>query len=189
MILHPPSRSRRLVIPALAFPDRLSSALGGRLDDDYHWFRNVTPGASEPVDAVIVGPGGTWTLTLAGERGRFSRRNTGHWYRLHRGTGSWVPWDPVPITAARLAARRLSLYLEGAGLPATVDAVLVPPPDMSVELARGDDIGLVVEPDADRLAALASREARLTSTQVDRIVALLDPRQPLPRLAQATRGG
>jgi hypothetical protein len=34
-----------------------------------------------------------------------------------------------------------------------------------------------------------SAEELLSQQQVDRIVALLDPRQPLPRLAQATRGG
>ena len=189
MILHPPSRSRRLAIPGLSAVDRLSSALGRRLDDDYHWFSHVASGGAAPIDAVVVGPGGAWTLTLAGERGRFTRRNPGHWYRFNRATESWVPWDPAPITAARLAARSLSLVLERAGVDSVVAGVLVAPPDMSIEISRGDDIGLSVESDADRLAALLSREERLTLAQVDRIVALLDPRQPVPRLAQATRGG
>ena len=100
-----------------------------------------------------------------------------------------MPWDPAPITASRLAARSLALVLERAGVDGTVDGVLVAPPDMSVEIPRGDDIGLRVEADPDRLGALVSREERLTLAQVDRIVALLDPRQPLPRLAQATPGG
>ena len=189
MILHPPSRPRRLAIPGLSATDRLSSALARRLDDDYHWFSHVASGSAGPIDAVVVGPGGVWTLTLAGERGRFTRRNTGHWYRFIRPTESWVPWDPAPITAARLAARSLALVLERAGVDGTVDGVLVAPPDMSVEIPRGDDIGLRVEADPDRLGALVSREERLTLAQVDRIVALLDPRQPLPRLAQATPGG
>lgn len=189
MILHPPSRSRRLAIPGLSSVDRLSSAMARRLDDDYHWFSHVISGGATPIDAVVVGPGGAWTLTLAGERGRFTRRNTGHWYRFNRSTGSWVPWDPAPITAARLAATSLGLLLERAGVDAAVAGVLVAPPEMSVEIARGEEIGLVVEADADRLAALLSRVERLTLAQVDRIVALLDPRQPVPRLAQATRGG
>lgn len=189
MILHSSSRSRRMGLPGLTSGDRLAAALGRRLDDDYHWFRSVAPGGMTPIEAVIVGPGGTWTITLAGERGRFARRNTGHWYRWHRSTGSWVPWDPAPITAARLAARRLTLYLERAGLPASVSPILLPPADMTVELARGDEIGLVVEPEPERLSVLMSAETVLTQAQVDRIVALLDPRQPLPRLAQATRGG
>lgn len=189
MILHLPSRSRRLALPGLFPGDRLATALGRRLDDDYHWFRNVAPGGMEAIDAVIVGPGGTWTLTLAGERGRFARRNTGHWYRLNRSTGSWVPWDPVPLTAARLAARRLALYLERAALPAVVSPILVPPADMSVEVPRGEEIGMAIEPEPERMATLVSAEEVLTPSQVDRIVALLDPRQPLPRLVQATPGG
>ena len=188
MILHPASRSRRLGFPMLASSDRLATALGGRLDDDYHWFRSIAPGGIETIDAVVVGPGGTWTLTIVGERGRFTRRN-GHWYRWNRSTDSWVPWDAAPITAARLAGRRLALYLERAGLPAAVEPILVPPADMEVALEQGETIALSVEPDANRLATLVSAEERLSLAQVDRIVTLLDPRQPLPRLAQATPRG
>lgn len=189
MILHQPSRSRRLGLPAVSAANRLATMLGRRLDDDYHWFRSVAPGGMEPIDAVLVGPGGTWTLTMSGERGRFSRRNTGHWYRWNRSTESWVPWDPAPITEARLAGRGLGVYLERAGLPAAVEPVLVPPAGMSVEVAAGEPAGVTVEADPERLASLMSRGEVLSQAQVDRIVALLDPRQPLPRLAQATRGG
>lgn len=188
MIIHAVSRSRRLGLPGLSSSDRFAAAIGRRLDDGYHWFRSVVPGGAEPINAVIVGPGGTWTLTIAGERGRYARRNTGHWYRWNRSTESWAPWDPAPITSARLAARRLSLYLERAGLPASVSAVLLAPADMSVEVAGADALGLVVESEPQRLASLVSADEVLTPAQVDRIVALLDPRQPLPRLAQATRG-
>jgi hypothetical protein len=188
MILHPTPRSRRLGIPGLPHGDRLGSTLGRRLDDAYHWFRAVTPGGIEPIDAVLVGPGGTFALTTSGERGRVSRRN-GHWYRWNGSTESWVPWEAAPITNARLAGRRLSLYLERAGLPATVSAILVAPRDLEVEVSPEERIGVTVEADAERLARLASAEEVLTQQQVDRIVALLDPRQPLPRLAQATPGG
>ena len=188
MILHPGPRSRRLSIPGIGAGDRLTSAFGRRLDDDWHWFRSIAPGGIETLDAVLVGPGGTWALTMAGERGRFARRN-GHWYRWNRSTESWVPWDAVSITAARLAGRRLSLFLERAGLPASVEAVLLSTTDMEVVVEPRDPIGLTVEADPDRLATLVGAEERLTQQQVDRIVAALDPRQPLPRLVQATRGG
>lgn len=188
MIVHPASRSRRLGFPMLASTDRLATTLGRRLDDDYHWFRSIAPGGIETIDAVVVGPGGTWTLTIVGKRGRFTRRN-GHWYRWNRSTDSWVPWDAAPITAARLAGRRLTLYLERAGLPASVEAMLVPPPDMEVVLEPRETIGLSVEPDTNRLATLVSAEERLSQAQVDRIVTLLDPRQPLQRLAEATPRG
>jgi hypothetical protein len=188
MIIHPTPRSRRLGIPGLPHHDRLGIDLGRRLDDGYHWFRSVAAGGMEPIDAVLVGPGGTFALTTTGERGRYARRN-GHWYRWHRSTESWVPWDAVPVTNARLAGRRLSLYLERAALPAAVSAVLVPPVEMDVEVPRDEPIGITVQAEPDRLATLASAEEILTPQQVDRIVALLDPRQPLPRLAQATPGG
>jgi hypothetical protein len=188
MILHPTPRSRRLGIPGLPHSDRLQSGLGRRLDDGYHWFRWVAPGGMEPIDAVLVGPGGTFAITTTAERGRHARRN-GHWYRWNRSTESWVPWDATPVTEARLAGRRLSLYLERAGLPADVSAVLVPTAGMEVEVPRDEQISIVVEDDAERLAALASAEEVLSQQQVDRIVALLDPRQPLPRLAQAAPGG
>ncbi len=188
MISHTTSRSGRLGLGWLASGDRLADAIGRHLDDAYHWFRHVSPGGIEPVEAVLVGPGGTWALSTAGERGRFTRRN-GHWYRWNRSTESWVPWDAVPITTARLAARRLGLYLERAALPGAVQAVLVPPADMSVLPEPGEELGLTIERAAERLAALASAEERLTQPQVDRIVALLDPRQPLPRLAQSAPSG
>jgi hypothetical protein len=60
---------------------------------------------------------------------------------------------------------------------------------MEVEVPREEQIGVIVEGDPERLASLASAEEVLSQQQVDRIVALLDPRQPLPRLAQATPGG
>ena len=188
MILHAVSRSRRMGIPGLAHGDRLANAVARRLDDDYHWFRSIAPGGMEPIDAIVVGPGGTWAVTMAGDRGRFLRRN-GHWYRWNRSTESWVPWDPAPITEARMAATRLSLFLERAGLPASVTPILHSPPDMDVGAEPGEQLGLVAEHDPDRLARRVSAEALLSQAQVDRIVALLDPRQPLPRLAQATRGG
>jgi hypothetical protein len=177
MIVHPPSKPRRLGIPGLPHGDRIAGGLGRGLDDGYHWFRSVAPGGMEAIDAILVGPGGTFAITTTGERGRHARRN-GHWYRWNRSTESWVPWDAAPVTSARLAGRRLSLYLERAGLPADVTAMLVPPADMEVEVPRDE-----------RLAALASAEEVLSQQQVDRIVALLDPRQPLPRLAQAAPGG
>jgi len=140
------------------------------------------------IDAIVVGPGGTWTLTMGGERGRFARRN-GHWYRWNRSTESWVPWDANPITAARLAGRRLTLYLERAGLPASVAAILLPPTEMEVIVDATEPTGLSVERDLDRVGSLIGAEDRLSQAQVDRIVALLDPRQPLQRLAQATPNG
>lgn len=174
--------------PGLGSSDRTAAALGRRLDDDYHWFRSIAPGGIEVIDAIVVGPGGTWTLTMAGERGRFARRN-GHWYRWNRSTESWVPWDANPIAAGRLAGRRLTLYLERAGLPASVQPILVPPTEMEVLMDEREPMSLTVERDLERVAALVSAEDRLSQAQVDRIVALLDPRQPLPRLAQATPNG
>ena len=93
MIRHPSSRSPRLGI--LSLPSArpagrcLRAAPGRRLA----LVPARRPGGIEPIDAVLVGPGGTWAITTAGERGRFARRN-GHWYRWNRGTESWVPWDP-----------------------------------------------------------------------------------------------
>lgn len=188
MILHPASRTRRMGFSGMASIDRTAAGLGKHLDDDYHWFRSIGPGGIDVIDAIVVGPGGTWTLTIAGERGRFVRRN-GHWYRWNRSTESWVPWDASPITAARLAGRRLSLYLERAGLPAAVEAILVPPTEMEVIVDAGEAFGLTVQRDLGRVGSLVGAESRLSQSQVDRIVALLDPRQPLPRLAQATPRG
>lgn len=188
MILHPAQRPRRLGIPGLSHHDRLAAALGRRLDDEYHWFRQPAPGGMEPIDAVVVGPGGTWAMTLSGVRGRFARRN-GHWYRWNRSTESWVPWDAAPVTSARLAGHRLSLWLERAALPAAVTAVLAPSEAMEVQVGPGEQVGVSVEHDPDRLADMVAGEERLTRAQVERIVALLDPREPLPRLAKAAPGG
>jgi len=46
--------------------------------------------------------------------------------------------------------------------------------------------GVHVYADLTRLARRIVRDEVLTDSQIDRIVALLDPRQPLPRLAPST---
>ena len=151
MIRHPSSRSHRGGVLHLGGRDPLADAFGRRLDDDWHWFRRVGVGAGEPIDAVVVGPGGSWTLTAAGERGRFARRN-GHWYRWNRSTESWVPWDPQPITDARLAARRLTLYLERAGLPGEVRARPLGMRFLGQPTLRGAAASLAVRSEAVGLA-------------------------------------
>lgn len=188
MIMHQHSRSRRLGIAALGHGDRLAAGLGRRLDDGFHHFRGVAPSGMEPIQTVVVGPGGTWALTPTDEHGRFRRRN-GHWYRWNRSTESWVPWEAGVITAARMAGHRLALYLERAALSAHVEACLIPGPGMEVTWDPGEQLALHVDADVDRLAALISRDEVLTPAQVDRIVALLDPRQPLPRLAPSAPHG
>ena len=184
MVIHRPiSPSLRLALPR-AGGDRLSAPLGRRLDDRFHYLRQVLAGGKEPIDAVVVGPGGTWALTLRSEPGSYRKRN-GHWYRHSEATDSWVPWDATPITRTRLGGRRLEMYLERATLPSAVTACLVPPRDVEVEWDSGQRPGIQVIRDADALAAGIAAGGNLTKVQVERIVALLDPRQPLPRLRSA----
>jgi hypothetical protein len=186
MVIHRPiSPSLRLSLPR-GGGDRLSGPLGRRLDDRYHYLRRVFAGGREPLEAVVVGPGGTWAMTLRAPPGRYRKRN-GHWYRYSEGTESWVPWDAAPITTARLSGRRLELYLERATLPSAVTACLVPQPRVEIEWDAGQRPGIQVIRDTDTLAARIGANAMLTKGQVDRIVALLDPRQPLPRLSRAAR--
>jgi hypothetical protein len=185
MVIHrPTSPSLRLALPRTG--DRMSGPLGRRLDDRFHYLRLVLAGGKEPIEAVVVGPGGTWALTLHAEPGRYRKRN-GHWYRLSPATESWVPWDANRITAARLAGRRLEMYLERATLPSSVTACLVPPRGVEIEWDPGQRPGIQVIRDADALAAAIAAGGNLTKIQVERIVALLDPRQPLPRLSRAAR--
>jgi hypothetical protein len=186
MVIHRSSSpSLRLALPRTG-GDRLSGPLGRRLDDRYHYLRLVLAGGREPIEAVVVGPGGTWALTLRAESGRYRKRN-GHWYRLSAATESWVPWDASPITGTRLAGRRLEMYLERATLPSAVTACLVPPRAVEVEWDAGQRPGIQVIRDADALATAIAGGGNLTKAQVDRIVALLDPRQPLPRLTGTAR--
>jgi hypothetical protein len=188
MVIHrPTSPSLRLAL-ARSAGDRLSGPLGRRLDDRYHYLRLVLAGGSEPIEAVVVGPGGTWALTLRVEAGRYRKRN-GHWYRWSAATDSWIPWDAGRITAARLAGRRLEMYLERATLPSAVTACLVPPRGVEIEWDAGQRPGIQIIQDADTLAASLTAGGTLTKGQVDRIVALLDPRQPLPKLARPARAG
>ncbi len=139
-----------------------------------------------PIDAVVVGSGGTWAITIGGESGRFRKRN-GHWYRWHSGNDSWVPWVARPIDAARLAGHRLSIVLEGAGLPSAVEPCLLAGHGTSVEWERDQRPGVRVQADPEQLAARIGRDEVLSPSQVDRIVSLLDPRQPLQRLAPEPR--
>jgi hypothetical protein len=168
--------------------DRLAKSLASRLDDAYHYLRHATVGGAEEIDAVIVGPGGTWAVSTAHEHGRFRKRND-HWYRWNRSTESWVPWDAAPITAARLAGHRLELLLDRAALPASVEPCLVTSRDIEVTWEPDQRPGIHVYDDPEALARRIGRDEVLSNAQVDRIVAILDPRQPLPRLAPSTPRG
>lgn len=193
MIIHQPqARSHRIPLNPLAAlgGDRLAVALGRALDDGYHYLPRLVfgaPGSAASIDAVVVGPGGTWAITTSAEAGRFRKRN-GHWYRWNRSTESWVPWEAQPVLTARLAGHRLEAHLERAALPATVEAVLMAPSRAEIEWDEGERPGVHVHLDPSRLATRIGRDEVLSRPQVDRIVALLDPRQPLPRLATSTPG-
>jgi hypothetical protein len=191
MIAHPiKDRSGRFGLRGFSpfGTDRVASALGRRLDDRHHYFRHVAPAGMQPIEAVVVGPGGTWTLLRSSAGGRFRKRN-GHWYAWNRSTESWVPWDALPVNEARLAGHRLELYLERAALPVRVEACLLTDPGTEVSWERDQQPGISVETDLERLASRMDRDEVLTAAQIDRIVALLDPRQPLPRLATSTPQG
>lgn len=191
MIVHPlKTRASRLQLPGLGglTGDRTAGALSRRLDDGYHYFRHVTLSGGAPVEGIVVGPGGTWCLSRADLHDRYRKRN-GHWYRWNRSTDSWVPWDARPVAEARMAGHRLELFLERAGLPAAVEPCLLLAGNGEIGWDEDQRPGVHVHDQLDRLAARITRDEVLTPAQVDRIVALLDPRQPLPRLAPSTPGG
>ena len=166
MVIHRPSSpSLRLALSRTA-GDRLSGPLGRRLDDRFHYLRQVLAGGKEAIEAVVVGPGGTWALTLRAQSGRYRKRN-GHWYRLSGATDSWIPWDADRITAARLAGRRLEMYLERATLPSAVTACLVPPRGVEIEWDAGQRPGIQVIRDADALARTSAREVPLGIADLD----------------------
>jgi hypothetical protein len=190
MIVHPlRSRSSRFQLPGLGTlaGDRVAAALARRLDDGYHYFRHVAMSGGQPIDAIVVGPGGTWSLSRAELHGRYRKRN-GHWYRWNRSTESWIPWDAREVQSARLAGHRLELLLERAGLPAAVEPCLLLAGNGELTWEPDQRPGVHVHDQLDRLASRIARDEVLTPAQVDRIVALLDPRQPLPRLAPSTGG-
>ena len=148
----------------------------------------MTPAGTAEIETIVVGPGGTWTILRAGLNGRFRKRN-GHWYRWNRVHRLVDPVGRRPVNEARLAGHRLELYLERATQPCVVEAVLVPESGMDVSWERDQAPGIQVEGDLERLASRIVRDEVLTPAQVDRIVALLDPRQPLPRLATSSPQG
>ncbi len=190
MIIHQPTSTvRRFGLPGLPSlaGDALAAALGRRLDDGHHYLRRVVLAGVAPLHAVVVGRGGTFAVTPTNERGRFRHRN-GHWYTWNRGTESWVPWAAERVDEARMGARRLQLQLERAGLPADVRAVLYAGRDVIIEWDADERPGVLVEQDPAALAAVIARDDVLTPAQVDRIVALLDPRQRLPRVAASAPG-
>jgi hypothetical protein len=191
MILHhSPSPAGRVSLRGWARlgGDPLAATLGRRLDDAFHYFRSLAPGSGHPIDVIVVGPGGTWAITAAHLRGRYRKRN-GHWYRWNAATDSWIPWDAVPITEARMAGHRLELHLERAGLPAAVEACLLPTGGAEIDWERDQRPGLHIKADQASLARRIARDEVLTPAQVDRIVELLDPRRPVPRLATSSPRG
>ncbi len=186
MVIHRPiSTSLRLALPR-PNGDRLSGPLARRLDDRFHYLRRVMAGGTEPIEAVVVGPSGTWALTLRAPAGRYRKRN-GHWYHWSDATDSWIPWDALPITTARLAGRRLEMYLERATLPSAVTACLAPPRGVEIEWDPGQRPGVQVIREVEALAARITAGGSLAKGQVERIVSLLDPRRPMPASARTAR--
>jgi len=181
VIIHQPAADpARLLGPWGRRPaDRLATALGACLDDRFHFVRRPRVEGTWLAGAV-VGPGGTWTLADLAEAGRFRKRN-GHWYRWNTSTDSWVPWEAGAVTEARLAGHRLERTLDRAGLPSAVEAVLVTGSRTTVTCDGGERAGVHVhaQSGAEELASRMSRRI-LTPAQVGRIVALLDPRRPVP---------
>jgi len=185
LIHHAPSRVHRLAHPGEASA-RLARSLSPRLDDRFHFVIDVRAGSREPIGAVVVGPGGTWAITLRAEAGRFRKRN-GHWYQWNRATRSWVPWEAGSITTARLGGRRLERYLERAMLPARVEAALLLPRGAQIDWEAGQRPGIHVLREAESLAVAIESERLLSKPQVEQIVALLDPRHPLPASVRLPR--
>ena len=97
--------------------DRLSGPLGRRLDDRYHYFRQVLAGGKEPIEAVVVGPGGTWALTLRAEPRAATASATGTGIAGAVAPSRGSRGTPSRVNAARLAGHRLEMYLERATLP------------------------------------------------------------------------
>ncbi len=188
MLIHrAPSRVHRLAHPGAA-SGRLARSLSARLDDRFHFVADVAAGGREPIGAVVVGPGGTWAITLRAEPGRFRKRN-GHWYQWNPATRSWVPWDAGSITAARLSGHRLERYLERAMLPSRVEAALLTPRGVQVDWEADQRPGIHIFRDAESLALAIEAERLLSKPQVEQIVALLDPHQPLPSSLRTPRPG
>jgi hypothetical protein len=160
--------------------DRLATGLAAWLDDHHHLVRRPRV-EGEWLAGVVVGPGGSWTLADLIEVGRFRKRN-GHWYRWNSGTESWVPWEAAAVTAARLAGHRLERALDRAGLPSEVEPVLAIAPRSEVTWDADQEPGVHVQSQAspEDLANRMSDRQRLKEIDVARIVALLDPRVPLP---------
>lgn len=159
---------------------RLASGLAAWLDDRSHLVRRPRV-EGEWLAGVVVGPGGSWTLADLTQVGRFRKRN-GHWYRWNAGTESWVPWEAAEVTAARLAGHRLERTLDRAGLPDMVEPVLVigARSDVSWDADQHPGVHVVGQADPEDLASRMSDRRVLTLNQVARIVAVLDPRAPLP---------
>jgi len=185
VIIHQPAADpARLLGPWGRRPtDRLGSGVGAWLDDRFHFVRRARVEGTW-LAGTVVGPGGTWTLADLAETGRFRKRN-GHWYRWNTATESWVPWEAAAVTEARLAGHRLERTLDRAGLPSAVEAVLVTGARTTVTCDAGQRAGVHVyaQSDAEELASRMSRRV-LTPGQVGRIVAVLDPKRPLPPRAQ-----
>src|SRR5206468_7271829 len=139
-------------------------ALSRVLDDGYHYFRQPSPAGLEHIDAVVVGPGGTWVITHAHEHGRFRKRN-GHWYRWNGSTESWIPWDAAPVTLARLTGHRLELFLERAGQPATVEACLLAGNGTEITWESDQRPGIHVHDDPVKLGRAIGRDEVLTAAQ------------------------
>ena len=182
MVIHrPTSPSLRLALSRTA-GDRLSGPLGRRLDDRFHYLRQVLAGGKEPIEAVVVGPGGTWALTLRARAGPLpqAERPLVSAERSHRFVGPVGRRAASPPRGSPDGAWRCTW--SGRPCRPSVTACLVPPRGVEIEWDAGQRPGIQVIRDADALAAGISAGGNLTKAQVERIVALLDPRQPLPRL-------
>ena len=191
MILHPTSRSRRLGIPGLPHGDRLASGPRapprrrlplvpiGRARRHRGDRRRPRRAGRHVRDhdhraSAAATPAATGTGTDGTVRPSRGCRGTPRPITARSAGGS----PPEPLPRARRAPARRSRRSS------------CRPPTMEVEVAaRRARSASSSRPIRSAWRRWQAPSEVLSQQQVDRIVALLDPRQPLPRLAQATPGG
>jgi hypothetical protein len=153
----------------------LRGELEGWLDGSWTFFRPIMPEreqSAEPLDGVLLGPGGCFVLRLCQMPGTV--RNEGETWQQHRADGQWRGLAFNPTHEAAQQAERLARALEREGVAVT----LLPRIVLSSAghlLAEGPDVPVwwPAQPDGMRDDIGPEGEARISAELLARCRTLL----------------
>lgn len=152
----------------------LIQSLVKELDDAYVLFRRVLlPRATEPIDAVLVGPCGILIMAIFNRKGTYACDGD-EWFHSSDDGQSWQTADDNPIKRVLYDHIQLKAYLDREGVRGMPFENAVVCPNARTQLIPQQPATLLLDQkELQRFARKLTGQTYLTQSQVDTVVGVL----------------